>query len=260
MTRTLWGLLFLTLSTVIVSGQSVEESLRTGEGWEIQWTQQRHLPKNGSTVGSYPLFPDQLKPGEYDIRIGLRLFKDSKAGLSANVTYVSYIELPLIEQLGSNPTQSKLSQPIFLDTRFQDADFNPQLFLFDALLQHTFPISCQPEVIDKSLSDFSKKVNQLLPSSGLIEAQVEWLQETELSEVFTEVSNLEALNQTLKSKGLPVIEAELRWIPGNTVEVTDLDLARSLLKLMDALEELDDVQNVTANFDMTDELMSLSMS
>ncbi|NES17704.1 MAG: YebC/PmpR family DNA-binding transcriptional regulator [Symploca sp. SIO3E6] len=84
--------------------------------------------------------------------------------------------------------------------------------------------------------------------------------DTELSEVFTEISNLEALNQTLKSKGLPVIEAELRWIPGNTVEVTDLDLARSLLKLMDALEELDDVQNVTANFEMTDELMSLSMS
>ncbi|NER50770.1 MAG: YebC/PmpR family DNA-binding transcriptional regulator [Symploca sp. SIO1A3] len=84
--------------------------------------------------------------------------------------------------------------------------------------------------------------------------------DTEVSEVFTEVSNLETLNQTLKNKGLPVIEAELRWIPGNTVELTDPDLARSLLKLMDALEELDDVQNVTANFDMTDELMSLSMS
>lgn len=84
--------------------------------------------------------------------------------------------------------------------------------------------------------------------------------DTELSEVFTEVSNLETLNKTLQDHGLPVIEAELRWIPGNTVEVTDPDLARSLLKLMDALEELDDVQNVTANFEMTDELMSLSMT
>jgi transcriptional/translational regulatory protein YebC/TACO1 len=51
----------------------------------------------------------------------------------------------------------------------------------------------------------------------------------------------------------------LRWIPKTTVEVTDPDLARSLLKLMDALEDLDDVQNVTANFEMADELMSLSM-
>ncbi|MEW6495926.1 MAG: YebC/PmpR family DNA-binding transcriptional regulator [Cyanobacteriota bacterium] len=83
--------------------------------------------------------------------------------------------------------------------------------------------------------------------------------ETTVAEVFTEVSNLEILNQTLKDKGLPVNEVELRWIPSNTVEVTDPDLARSLLKLMDALEELDDVQNVTANFEMAEELMSLSL-
>lgn len=81
----------------------------------------------------------------------------------------------------------------------------------------------------------------------------------EVAEVFTEVSNLEALNQTLKEKGLPVREADLRWIPSNSVEVTDPDLARSLLKLMDALEDLDDVQNVTANFEMAEQLMSLSL-
>ncbi|HBE17914.1 MAG TPA: YebC/PmpR family DNA-binding transcriptional regulator [Cyanobacteria bacterium UBA11149] len=78
--------------------------------------------------------------------------------------------------------------------------------------------------------------------------------------VFTEVSNLEHLNQTLKEQKFQVQNAELRWIPANTVEVTDPDLARSLLKLMDALEDLDDVQNVTANFEMADELMSLSMT
>ncbi len=84
-------------------------------------------------------------------------------------------------------------------------------------------------------------------------------EDSEGAEVFTEVSNLENLNQTLKEKGLPVSEAELRWIAKNTVDVTDPDLARSLLKLMDALEDLDDVQNVTANFEMAEELMSLSM-
>jgi YebC/PmpR family DNA-binding regulatory protein len=100
--------------------------------------------------------------------------------------------------------------------------------------------------------------DQLLEAS--LEGGAEDVQtDTEVAEVFTEVSNLETLNQTLKDKGLPVREVELRWIPGNTVEVTDPDLARSLLKLMDALEDLDDVQNVTANFEMADELMSLSM-
>jgi YebC/PmpR family DNA-binding regulatory protein len=100
--------------------------------------------------------------------------------------------------------------------------------------------------------------DQLLEAS--LEGGAEDVQtDTEVAEVFTEVSNLETLNQTLKEKGLPVREVELRWIAGNTVEVTDPDLARSLLKLMDALEDLDDVQNVTANFEMADELMSLSM-
>ena len=79
------------------------------------------------------------------------------------------------------------------------------------------------------------------------------------AEVFTEVANLETLNQTLQAKGLPVNEAELRWIPNNTIEVTDGEQARSLLKLIDALESLDDVQNVTANFEMADQLMSVSM-
>jgi len=64
----------------------------------------------------------------------------------------------------------------------------------------------------------------------------------------------------LREKNLNVDDAELRWIVKTTVEVTEPDLARSLLKLMDALEDLDDVQNVTANFEMADELMSLSMA
>ncbi len=76
------------------------------------------------------------------------------------------------------------------------------------------------------------------------------------ADVFTEVSNLENLNQTLKNSKLPVVEAELRWIPENNIEISDLEQGRSLLKLIDALENLDDVQNVTANFDLTDELIN----
>lgn len=75
-------------------------------------------------------------------------------------------------------------------------------------------------------------------------------------EVFTQTSHLETLNQVLQDYQFPVSEAELRWIPSNTVEVTDSDQARSLLKLIDMLESLDDVQNVTANFDMSEELIN----
>jgi YebC/PmpR family DNA-binding regulatory protein len=80
------------------------------------------------------------------------------------------------------------------------------------------------------------------------------------AEVFTEVENLENLSQFLKEKGYMVEQAELRWIASNTVEVTEPDQARSLLKLMDSLEDLDDVQSVTANFEMAEDLMSVSMA
>ena len=79
------------------------------------------------------------------------------------------------------------------------------------------------------------------------------------AEVFTEPTHLEALNNALRAGGYSVTDAGFRWIPGNSLEVTDPNQARSLLKLMDALDDLDDVQNVTANFEMSEDLMAVSM-
>ena len=78
------------------------------------------------------------------------------------------------------------------------------------------------------------------------------------AEVFTEIANLESLEQTLKTSGLPVKEVELRWISNNTIKVHDPEKARSLIKLIDTLESLDDVQNVTANCDLVDELITIT--
>jgi YebC/PmpR family DNA-binding regulatory protein len=115
----------------------------------------------------------------------------------------------------------------------------------------------------------SKKEQALLNEDALLEAALEGGAETyELleveedipgAEIFTEPTNLETLTQSLREQGYLVVQAELRWIPNNTVEVTDTDQARSLLRMMDAIEELDDVQSVTANFEMADELMAVSM-
>ena len=78
------------------------------------------------------------------------------------------------------------------------------------------------------------------------------------AEVFTASTNLETLHQTLKASGLPVKEAELRWIPHNTIEIDDPEKARSLIKLIDTLESLDDVQNVTVNCELADELITIA--
>ncbi len=80
-----------------------------------------------------------------------------------------------------------------------------------------------------------------------------------VAEALTDPTNLETLSQVLQDRGYSISQIELRWLPNNTLEVSDPDQARSLLKLMDALEDLDDVQSVTANFEMSDELMTLSM-
>ncbi|MBN3887820.1 MAG: YebC/PmpR family DNA-binding transcriptional regulator [Nostoc sp. JL31] len=101
---------------------------------------------------------------------------------------------------------------------------------------------------------------QLLEASLEGGAQSYEMTEDKIAEVFTDIGNLETLSQTLKNQGFKVTDAELRWIPSNSVEVTDPDQARSLFKLIDTLEGLDDVQNVTANFDIAEELMALSIS
>ncbi|WP_414568177.1 YebC/PmpR family DNA-binding transcriptional regulator [Nostoc sp. CCY 9925] len=101
---------------------------------------------------------------------------------------------------------------------------------------------------------------QLLEASLEGGAESYEMTEDEMSEVFTEIGNLETLSQTLKDKGFKVTDAELRWVPSNSVEVTDPEQARSLFKLIDTLESLDDVQNVTANFEVAEELMTLSIS
>ena len=59
-----------------------------------------------------------------------------------------------------------------------------------------------------------------------------------------------ALEQRLKLGG-----RRLTFVPKETVKLQDHDKARTMLKLMDALEELDDVQSVHANFEMDDKLM-----
>ncbi|MCM0593424.1 MAG: YebC/PmpR family DNA-binding transcriptional regulator [Gloeotrichia echinulata IR180] len=100
---------------------------------------------------------------------------------------------------------------------------------------------------------------QLLEASLEGSADYYEMTEDETAEVFSEVENLENLSQTLKNKGFKVIDTELRWIPSNTVEVTAPDQARSLLKLIDTLEGLDDVQNVTSNFEMAEQIMALSI-
>ncbi len=76
----------------------------------------------------------------------------------------------------------------------------------------------------------------------------------EIYEVRTEVSQFAAVKDALDKAGAEILNAELTQIPQNTVSLGERDAAK-LLKLVDALEDQDDVQNVYANFDISEEVM-----
>ena len=67
--------------------------------------------------------------------------------------------------------------------------------------------------------------------------------------VTTDPTQLHAVRSALEAKGVAVAESEIAMIPKNTVKVDGKE-AESVLKLVEALEDLDDVQKVHANFDI----------
>jgi YebC/PmpR family DNA-binding regulatory protein len=74
-------------------------------------------------------------------------------------------------------------------------------------------------------------------------------------EVISEPTDLVAVRTALQEAGIEYDSAESSLVPTMTVPV-DEDAARKVFKLIDALEDLDDVQNVYANFDVSDEVMA----
>jgi transcriptional/translational regulatory protein YebC/TACO1 len=74
-------------------------------------------------------------------------------------------------------------------------------------------------------------------------------------EVITSVEDFEPVKQGITAKGIEPSSSEISLLPQTTVRLEG-NHARQLLKLMDELEEHDDVQNVYANFDIPDEVMA----
>lgn len=73
--------------------------------------------------------------------------------------------------------------------------------------------------------------------------------------VLTSPENFQKVVEGLEAEGFKSETAELSRIPQNTVEITDENTAGQILKLLDKLEEHDDVQNVYANFDISDDIL-----
>jgi YebC/PmpR family DNA-binding regulatory protein len=74
-------------------------------------------------------------------------------------------------------------------------------------------------------------------------------------QILTAPENFNDVQEALEKGGVKILGASVSMIPKNTVEVTEEKPAKALMKLLESLEDHDDVQNVHANFDIDDELM-----
>ena len=74
-------------------------------------------------------------------------------------------------------------------------------------------------------------------------------------EIITEASNLVAVRTALVGAGIDYEAADAEFVPNLKVEI-DADTARKVFRLIDALEDSDDVQNVFSNFDLTAEVQA----
>nr|PZM99165.1 MAG: YebC/PmpR family DNA-binding transcriptional regulator [Actinomycetota bacterium] len=111
---------------------------------------------------------------------------------------------------------------------------------------------------------FSRKGQVIVPKEAAdedaimeaaLDAGVEEISDLgEVWEVISEASEFVAVRTALQDAGIDYDSAEAAWIPSMKVEL-DVEGARKMLKLIDALEDLDDVQNVYANFDASDEVL-----
>lgn len=73
--------------------------------------------------------------------------------------------------------------------------------------------------------------------------------------VYTEATDLAKVRDALKEQGFSITEAELTFVPNTTIEITDADTAGKIMRLMDALDDIDDVQNTHVNFDIDESLL-----
>lgn len=80
-------------------------------------------------------------------------------------------------------------------------------------------------------------------------------EEPDVFEVYTPTASFYAVQKALEGAGIPMASAELSRIPQNTVAVTVEKDAEQIMRLMEAIEDHDDVQKVWANFDISQDLL-----
>jgi YebC/PmpR family DNA-binding regulatory protein len=80
-------------------------------------------------------------------------------------------------------------------------------------------------------------------------------EESDVYEIYTPNNQFYAVQKALEAASIPIASAELSRIPQNTVGITGEKEAEQIMRIMDVLEDHDDVQKVWANFDIAAEIL-----
>ena len=74
--------------------------------------------------------------------------------------------------------------------------------------------------------------------------------------VYTAMKELNKTRLALVEAGVEVVEASLQYVAKETIDITDEATAKKIIKMMDAIEELDDVTDTFSNFDLDEDLVA----
>lgn len=78
----------------------------------------------------------------------------------------------------------------------------------------------------------------------------------EVFEITCEPTQYDQLLSALRDRDIPTEIADLVMVPQNTIDISEAAVATKILKFMEALDDHDDVQNVSANFNISDEIVA----
>ena len=105
-------------------------------------------------------------------------------------------------------------------------------------------------LVDKETIDEEELMDKALEAGA-----EDVIEEDNVYQVLTVPDDFETVRETLEAEGVKFIEASVSMIPQNVVDITEEKPAKQILRLLESLEDHDDVQNVYANFDIPDEIM-----
>lgn len=105
-------------------------------------------------------------------------------------------------------------------------------------------------IIDKETIDEEKLMEVVLEAGA-----EDVVEEETIFQVLTSPEDFDTVRDALEKAEIEMMEATISMIPQNTVEVAEEKKAASLMRLLDTLEDNEDVQQVNANYDIPDEIM-----